>query len=173
MDTELQSHLFKLCDFQPSRKWELKYKATRNGFKASDFHKKCDGIANTLTVIKAKSGNIFGGFTKQEWHSRGGFVTDPNAFIFSLINKKEKPFKAMCSKEGKEAICCSSFRGPCFGFKDIDINTDSNINKKSYCDFGHSYLHTDYLKDTDNAENILAGSYKFETVEIEVYTKTN
>ena len=88
-------------------------------------------------------------------------------FTFSLVNKEEKSFKVLCSNEG-EAIYCGSNRGPCFGFKDIDINTDSNINKKSYCDFGHSYLHTDYLKDTDNAENILAGSYKFETVEIEV-----
>jgi len=56
---------------------ELKCRASRDGFKASDFHSHCDGISNTLTVIKAKSGNIFGGFTEQEWQSKGGFVTDP------------------------------------------------------------------------------------------------
>ena len=93
-------------------------------------------------------------------------------FTFSLVNKEEKSFKVLCSNEG-EAIYCGSNRGPCFGFKDIDINTDSNINKKSFCDFGYSYQHPDYLKETDKAKNILAGSYNFETIEIEVYVKSN
>ena len=56
---------------------------------------------------------------------------------------------------------------------DIVIHTDSNINKMSYCEFGYSYQHQDYLKDTDEAEKILAGSYVFETVDIEVFTKSN
>jgi len=134
--------------------------------------------ANTLTVIKAKSGNVFGGFTEQEWHSRGDYVTDPKAFLFSLINKEVKPFKVMCSNEGENAIYCWSDYGPCFGgdddkITDISIHTDSNINKKSYCGFGYSYQHPDYLKDTDEAENILAGSFEFETVEIEVYAQSN
>jgi len=72
----------------------LKYRATKNGFKSADLHSKCDGVANTLTLIKAKSGNIFGGFTEKEWHSDDDFVTDPNAFIFSLVSKKKKTFKA-------------------------------------------------------------------------------
>jgi len=95
---------------------ELKCRASRDEFKASDFHSHCDRIANTLTVIEAKSGNIFGGFTEQEWQSEGGFVTDPKALIFSLVNKEEKPFKVLCSNE-------------CFGgdgdyLKDIFIESD-------------------------------------------------
>ena len=173
MDPYLQIQLLEMCQFSKDQKWDLKYRATRDGFKASDFHSHCDGIPNTLTVIKAKSGNIFGGFTEQEWHSRGGFVTDPNAFIFSLVNKEENPFKVLCSNEGEYAIHCDSDHGPCFGgegtkLKDICIRTDSNI-KKSDCNFGFAYKHPDYLKDTDKAKNILAGSYNFETVEIEVY----
>jgi len=35
-------------------------RGTRDRFKASDFHANCDGIANTLCVIKSESGNIFG-----------------------------------------------------------------------------------------------------------------
>ena len=106
-----------------------------------------------MTVIKAKSCNIFGGFTEQEWHSRVEDVTDPKAFLFSLVNKEEKQFKVMCSNEGKNAICCNSEFGPCFGgegfsLKDICIKTDSNVNKNSYSDFGYSYQHSDYLKDT-------------------------
>jgi hypothetical protein len=130
-----------------------------------------------LTVIKAKSGNIFGGFTEQKWHSRGGGETDPNAFIFSLVNKEKKPFKILCSNEGQQAIRCNSTRGPCFGadgpsFRNISIHTDSNINIKSFSYLGFSYQHPDYLKGTAKAQNILAGSPYFETDEIEVYAKT-
>ena len=178
MGPYLQKQLRKICKFPVSQKWELKYRASRDGFKASDFHYYCDGIANTITVIKAKSGNVFGGFTEQKWHSRGEWVTDPNAFIFSLVNKKDKPFKAMCKKGGKETIFCDSRFGPCFGGDtqyvcDILIKTDSNKKKESYCDFGYDFHHPDYEKGTHEAKNILAGSYKFETVEIEVFAKTD
>jgi hypothetical protein len=178
MGPYLQNQLLEICEFSKDQKWDLKYRASRDGFKSTDFHSHCDGIPNTLTVIKAKSGNIFGGFTEQEWHSRGGGETDPNAFIFSLVNKEEQLFKAMCSNGNQYAIRYRSDLGPCFGadgeyIRDICINTDSNINKKSYCDFGYSYQHPDYLKDTDIANNILAGSNFFETLEIEVYAKSN
>jgi len=167
----LQSQLLKLCEFPQDQKWELKYRASTDGFKESDFHSHCDGIANTLTVIKAKSGNIFGGFTEQEWHSDSEFVEDPKAFIFSLVNKEDNPLKVLCSNE--QAIYCGPNRGPCFGCNDIDINTDSNINKNSQCDFGYSYKHPYYLNKTYEAMDILAGSYNFETIEIEVYVKSN
>ena len=88
-----------------------------------------------------------------------------------MVNEDEKPFKVLCSDEGKQAIYCSIFYGPCYGDGYIDINTDSNINKKSFCDFGWAYKHPDYEKDTYEAGNILAGSYKFETVEIEIYAQ--
>jgi hypothetical protein len=169
----LQNQLLKLCEFPVGQKWELKYRASRDGFKASDFHSHCDGIANTLTVIKTKNGNIFGGFTEQKWHSRGAFVTDPNAFLFSLVNKEEKPFKVLCSNEGKQAICCCSEYGFCFGYGDICIESDLNKIKENVCDFGNSYQHPDYLKDTVEAKNILAGSRYFVTVEIEVFSKSN
>jgi hypothetical protein len=96
MNIELQKQLVNLCEFAVSQKWELKYRASKDGFKASDFHSNCDGIANSLTIIKAESGTIFDGFAEKEWHSSCGFVTDPNAFIFSLVNKEETPFKALC-----------------------------------------------------------------------------
>ena len=178
MGPYLQKELVNLCKFPFGQEWDLKYRASRDGFKSTDFHRKCDGIGNTLTVIKARSGNIFGGFTEQAWHSRGEDVTDPKAFLFSLVNKEEKPLKVMCSNEGEHAIYCYSEFGPCFGgddeyIKDICIHSDSNINKTNYCDFGYSYQHPDYLKGTFKAQNILAGSYGFETEEIEVFSKTN
>jgi hypothetical protein len=174
----LQNKLLELCEFSKDQKLKLKYRASRDGFGSRFFHLYCDGIANTLTVIKAKSGNIFGGFTEQEWNSDGVWIKDPKAFIFSLINKEVNPFKALCLNEGIQAICGMPDYGPCFGggegnhIKDILIQSYSNIHKDSFSDFGCSYQSIDYVKDTDKAKNILAGSQYFETVEIEVYAKT-
>ena len=178
MGPYLQKQLVILCEIPVGQKWELKYKASRDGFKTTDFHKKCDGIANTLTVIKAKSGNVFGGFTEKEWHLKGQSVTDSKAFVFSLVNREENSFKVLCSEEGKKAIFCNSRYGPCFGgegiyAKDICILSDSNMNKDSYCDFGYSYKHSEYPEQTTKSWNILAGTCNFETLEIEVFAKTN
>jgi len=47
--------LIKLCAFSPNDKWTLLYRGSRDGFGASDFHEKCDGHSNTLTLVKAKA----------------------------------------------------------------------------------------------------------------------
>jgi hypothetical protein len=44
----------------PSR---LLYRATRDGFKPNDWQEKCVNQGPTLTIVKAKSGNIFGQFS--------------------------------------------------------------------------------------------------------------
>ena len=74
----------------------MKYRASRDGFSSQNCLTKCDGVSNTLTVIKTKNGNIFGVFVEKAWTS-GTPVMDPKAFIISLINKENKPFKALIS----------------------------------------------------------------------------
>ena len=46
----------------------LIYQATSDGFQASNFHAKADGIANTLTIVKTTNENIFGGYTAAYSH---------------------------------------------------------------------------------------------------------
>jgi hypothetical protein len=56
--------LIELCDFKLHDKFDLIYRATQDGFTTLDFHRKCDGISNTLVIIKVKGNeNIFGGYT--------------------------------------------------------------------------------------------------------------
>ena len=51
---------------------KLLYRASRNGWAASDFHSCCDNKGPTVTVIK--SGNyIFGGYTDQSWDGKSYF----------------------------------------------------------------------------------------------------
>ena len=46
--------------------WQLCYRASDDGWRAEDFHRKCDDVAPTVTVVKCKN-NIFGGYTDQCW----------------------------------------------------------------------------------------------------------
>jgi hypothetical protein len=158
----------------------LTYRASRDGFSSKSFHYKCDGIPNTLTIIKSTKGNVFGGFTRSEWASGSRSVTglqdtDENAFIFSLINKENKPFKAKFSKNNNQLATDSrASAGPTFGilyFSDIYVASYSNKNKQSYSDFGNAFSHPDYQPGSPKSKSILAGSFKFQTVDIEVFTK--
>jgi len=163
-----------LCEFPSAKQWKLLYRATRDGFSAQNFHTKCDTAAYTLTIIKSTNGNIFGGFTAKAWNSTYGYYDDQKAFIFSLVNKENKPFKVMCTN-GSKAISCDPSYGPSFGgpSTDIGIVSDSNVNQSSWSNFGSSYKHTDYHYGTDKAKSILAGSIYFQTLEIEVFVRIN
>jgi hypothetical protein len=77
----------------------------------------------------------------------------------------------MCTN-GNNAICCGSAYGPTFG-RDIYISSGSNSNQTSYSNFGYDYKHPDYQNGTAKANSILAGSYNFQTLEIEVFVRTN
>jgi hypothetical protein len=56
------------ADFRGKR-FEILWRGSRDGFKAKEFHVRCDGHVNTLTVILDTNGNIFGGFTPLKWES--------------------------------------------------------------------------------------------------------
>jgi hypothetical protein len=101
----------------------LLWRGTRDGFKASRFHDRCDGHINTLTLIRDTKSNIFGGFTPLSWYSpdwRDGIdmVQDPShqTFLFSLVNPHclgPRKFY-LSSKKGKRAIGCCRSWGPYF-----------------------------------------------------------
>ena len=150
----------------------MRYRASKDGFASEDFHRECDYALKTLTIIKSSNGNIFGGYTDIAWDSSNGWHSDQNAFLYSLINKNNKPFKARVSSNGQNAIYCKGIYGPTFGGgHDIYISSNSNTNSRSYSNFGHTYKHPDYQYGSTEAQSILAGSFKFQTVEIEIYKK--
>ena len=162
-----------LCNFDLNSKWKQLFGATRDGFSAADFHSKCDGKSNTLTIIKSTNGNVFGGFTTKPWSQIGNYVNDPEAFIFSLINSKKTPMKFDC-KSPEYAIYCISTHGPTFGGgHDIHICNNSNTTQSSYSNLYHSYKNDqlNLTNGSEEAKSFLAGSHKFLTTEIEVFQK--
>jgi hypothetical protein len=46
--------------------WRMIYKGTEDGFGSKDFHRRCDGWSNTITIISAND-HIFGGFLSIPW----------------------------------------------------------------------------------------------------------
>ena len=54
-------------------KCSLLYRASRDGWAASNFHAHCDDKAPTVTVVLSGT-NIFGGFTEQSWTSKEKFL---------------------------------------------------------------------------------------------------
>jgi hypothetical protein len=122
-------------------------------------------------------------FAQKAW-TQSPFV-DPEAFIISLINKENKPFKAMISSahpyqnSGYNYYALYPSNGLYFGYDghhgtvDISISFDSNANHDSYSNFGYAFRHQDYPAGSAKAQAILAGSQYFQTIEIEVFTKKN
>jgi hypothetical protein len=164
-----QKKLFSLCECPVDQKWNLIYRASEDGFEPVSFHTKCDSKPNTLVIIKSTNGNVFGGYTEQTWN-HGGCKADPNSFIFSLINKINKPIKMKWLKGN--GIFCNSSYGPIFGGgHDLIIADKSNTNSSSYSNLGNSYTHPDYAYGSNEAKSFLAGSHTFQVSEIEVYTK--
>jgi hypothetical protein len=161
--------LVKLCEFDIKKELKLLYRASRDGFKAENFHSKCDNIPKTLTIIKVKDKpHIFGGYTEATWEGNDICKEDPNAFIFSLVNDDNKPIKMKIPNQNiQNAIYCHPFIGPTFsGFGgDFNISSDSNTNEFSRS----TYQHPNYQLGSNEAQNFLAGSCNFSTSEIEVY----
>ena len=91
---------------------KLLYSSEKEDDKASSFHKKCDNIAPTLTLIETKEGFRYGGFTTQTWESteQSTFKKDKDAFIFSLDTEKKYEIT-----DEEKSIQCSMFWGPYFG----------------------------------------------------------
>ena len=149
---------------------KLLYRGSRDGYRASDFHSKCDGKKNQLTLIKSESGRIFGGYQSKprisppvgDWKSSD----DKSAFIFSVSDQKKFPVS-----NSKKAIQDIDSFGPTFGNFDILIYDNCNLTSQNRTDFGDSYSIPDELKleSDENAKSYLAGSNEFKVVEIEVF----
>ena len=96
-----------------------------------------------------------------------GWGNTPNAFIFSLHNKEDLPFKTIVSHPNM-AIYSQSDYGPTFGgAHDINIKNNANTVGGSYTHFGSgSYPVPPGVR---SANSILAGTNGFMPEEVEVF----
>ena len=156
---------------------KLIYRASRDGFSAYNIHSKCNGVSNTVTIIKTTSNSVFGGFTSASWPSSYyEWKYDSNAFIFSLRREGSQNKQRLNVTIPNYAFYGSYYYnyGPIFGGgHDISVYDSSNQNYNSYSNLGHSYqLPNNITYGSQEAQSYLAGSYTWQTTEIEVYQVT-
>jgi hypothetical protein len=145
------------------------------------FHGRCDGHANTLTVILDRNGNIFGGFTPIEWESRvwnwkRGFENSciqgddsHKSFLFTLKNPHNIASRIFGLKtaEKDQAIVCDFNFGPTFG-RGIGVSDHCNVNAGNWTN-----LDSIYANDTGlDGKTVFTGGLHFQVNEIEVFEIT-
>ena len=119
------------------------FRATEDGASGSLLRKKIKSASPTVSIVKDKNGNVFGGYTTQTWVSnieKGGFEFKPdeNAFLFSLTLNKKYPIQPT---EINHAIVVSDNALCSFGFG-MDIFIANNCFDKdanNYVSFPSSY----------------------------------
>jgi uncharacterized coiled-coil protein SlyX len=176
-----------VSDFPPlfnefrSKKWELLWRGSRDGFGCNDFHSRCDGHANTVMLIQDFSGFVFGGFTPVKLESRvwnGKSEDESNcwksedslkSFLFTLKNPHNIcPRKFALKDEKKQlSIVCAPKSGPFLG--DIRVSGDSNANTDSDTCLGIYYANNTGL----DGKTVFTGSKNFKVNEIEVFEITD
>ena len=159
------NQLKELC--QLNSNWKLLYRTKNNGFQIKDFYAKCKGHSPTLMIIKTTENYVFGGYTKANWTCDGNYVADESAFIFSLINKWNKP-QFMEVKDSNKAINCDIDYNLSFG-NDIFIHDSSKTTVYSYSNLGKNYKYNDDVDVEYQPYYNLAGSHRFQVKEIEVF----
>jgi hypothetical protein len=98
-----------------------------------------------------------------------GYKQAPGSFIFSLRNKENlPPFKTpVRNQETDVAIYTKNNYGPTFGSgHDIHITNNAASNTNSYTYFNSAYQTPSGV---NNTRTILAGTYKFSPIEVEVF----
>ena len=137
---------------------------------ASDEHK-CNGVVKTLTLVRSSKGFIFGAYTSAAWSSLTMYKTDAHAFLISLVNEAQCPVKIRCSSP-QHAVRCEASTGPAFGAgADLLICDRSNENALSLSSLGCSYRNAQFAFESKEGSRLLAGAYKFQISEIEVFRK--
>jgi hypothetical protein len=119
--------------------------AGRDGFTAQEFHLRCDGCANTLTLISDTDGNVFSGFTPVEWESGNEWKGDNSlwSFLFMLKNPHCVPPRKFALKAEKKQNSIECYSGDCAVFG------DSNANRNNFTRIGTRSSSSTYANDTD------------------------
>ena len=85
--TQDHAYIRSLFPKQNIKSMNMLYRASENNFSALEFHKKCDSIGETVTLVETEYGKIIGGYTPLPWNSsKKHWAADKSmtSFIFSL-----------------------------------------------------------------------------------------
>ncbi|CAB3374369.1 Hypothetical predicted protein [Cloeon dipterum] len=154
----------------PKQQWRLVFRASAHNFSAQAFHRLCDGISPTYTIVASKQGHICGGFSNVPWEKPqtiSYYTYSDKAFLFTLANKQDIPPSKFPVVKRMFAVVYVPTCGPVFGAgADLSISNNCNQNSESYSNLPHSF-------DGEGASlNVLMGGYNFKVHDYEVFTPT-
>lgn len=155
------------------RRFVLLYRASRDGWESSTFHRLCDNRGPTLTVVATVSGYAFGGYASQSWTSAGGTSRAPGSFLFTMrcaaglpatklpLRKRMDPYAMVMEPDG----------GPSFGHgPDLQIASEANgSDARSATMFDRSFCAPDGLPPGFNKQTFVTGGDEFWPQEVEVF----
>ena len=127
-----------------------------DGSALKSFYKKCEGIKNSILVIKDDEGNIFGAYASDVFYPSSVFYGSPDCFLFTFY-KEDKIHVFKATEANDHYMYCDNQR-ICFG------NTD---------DYFSLVLTNDLLdgqsKTTTTYDNKVLSKEKFVIVKLEVW----
>lgn len=111
---------------------DLIFRASEHEFLAQEFHKHCDGVNDTFTLIRTDFGKTMAGYTPSAWESPNNedtkIIADLSLKSFLLsFDHREK----MSLSDKNYAIYFNKERGPIFGNCDILIKDKCNTSDNS------------------------------------------
>ncbi|KAH3758853.1 hypothetical protein Pelo_9372 [Pelomyxa schiedti] len=116
--------------------WRLLWRGSEHGFGASKFHKLCNKIAPTVSIIRTASKYVCGGYTPLKFSNSGehkGGCGGRN-FLFSLVRAGvPSPPTILRCKEHTTCIFCSAESGPVFG-QGLHVCDNSDTQALSFSD---------------------------------------
>src|ERR1051325_11147525 len=70
--------------------FNLLYRASRDGIKTSEFHKRCDNKGATIVIVKVEgTDSIVGGYNPLDWDTSESYKATNDSFVFSFTNKND------------------------------------------------------------------------------------
>ncbi len=149
------------------------YKASKDGYSASKFHSLCDNKGPTLSIVKSRDGNIFGGYNSKSWEIKSspfgyGHTESTTNWLFcfpnSILRSPTRFPLATCITEYKAAYNDASCL-MVFGDKPYDLCIVDNCNT-TICS---TKIGGKYKNSTRNDGVLNGGKNLFLVEEIEVY----
>jgi hypothetical protein len=173
LDSRIVTEFPPLFEEFRTKRFNLLWRGSRDGFTAQKSHLRCDGCANTLTLISDTKGNVFGGFTPVKWEFLNGQLKGDDSlrsFLFTLRNPRSIPPRKFALKEEmkQNAIRCYSAFCAAFGNCDLHVSDNCNANRYSHTRIGTNWSDRTYANDT-TFKDFFTGAESLTVKEIEVF----
>jgi hypothetical protein len=140
MNQQINSLILQQSHIEQLQRWgvtprTLLYRASRDGWSNTTFHRLADNQGATITVLKLANGYIAGGYTQMPWRSNGGYTRASNNNQAWLFNLSGNVNKYNIGRYPQYAIYNHSAYGPTFGGgHDLYLHLNNR--------YGHSYIHS-------------------------------